>query len=47
MDKEHARRILIREKKKKQMEEEKISEILAMNPSKEREEKLALISDMD
>ena len=47
MDKEHARRILIREKKKKQMEEEKISEILAMNPSKEREGKLALISDMD
>ena len=47
MDKERARRILIQEKKRKQMEEEKINEILKMKPSKEREEKLALISDLD
>ena len=47
IDKERARRILIRDKKRKQMEEEKISEILKMEPSKEREEKLALLSDLD
>lgn len=47
MDKERARRILIRDKKRKQMEEEKINEILKMKPSNEREEKLALISDLD
>lgn len=47
MDKEHARRILIQDKKRKQMEEEKLDEILKMKPSKEREEKLALISDLD
>ena len=47
IDKERARRILIRDKKRKQMEEEKINEILKMKPSKEREEKLALLSDLD
>jgi hypothetical protein len=47
IDIECARRILIRDKKRKQMEEEKINEILKMKPSKEREEKLALISDLD
>ena len=47
MVKEHARRKLIQNKKKKQMENEKINAILAMSPSKEREEKLALISDMN
>ena len=46
IDKEQARRILIRDKKRKQMEDKKIKEILKMKPSKEREEKLALLSDL-
>lgn len=47
IDKEQARRILIRDKKRKQMEDEKINKILKMKPSKEREEKLALLSDLE